>query len=295
MAPPFLKWAGGKRWLAPTVKALVSQIRFRRYIEPFVGGGALFFLLTPRRALLSDLNKELVDTYIAVRDEPEAVIKRLSLLPISRRTFAALKKVTPKTPLATAVRLIYLNRTAFNGLYRVNQQGHFNVPFGCKKGTKPCDPAAITSASVALKRAVVSSLDFREILRNVREHDLVYLDPPYTATHNDNGFRRYNEKIFSWADQRELARLARLAAKRGAHVIVSNACHREVRRLYTKSDFYAFKISRMSCIAAEPTRRVMTDEVLIVSKSLGDPKQLLTKMEGFLAGAVAIENGRCCE
>jgi DNA adenine methylase len=250
---PFLKWAGGKRWLAGTIARLFEPNK--RYVEPFVGAGAVFFALQPRKALLSDVNEDLVSSFIAVRDNPEAVIRRLSKLRINKRTFRAVRLAVPKTVIDRGVRLIYLNRTAFNGIFRVNRNGEFNVPFGCKEGTKVCDVGRIRSCSRALKGVTAESADFIVTLEKTSVLDALYIDPPYTIKHDNNGFRRYNERIFSWKDQVDLAlKISKLAAG-GAQVIVSNSSHKEVAALYSRSNFKAVEVQRSSCMAADAAWR----------------------------------------
>ena len=217
---PFLKWTGGKRWLAGTIRSLLPG-KFNRYIEPFLGGGAAFFHLRPWPASLSDSNAELINAYEQVRDNVEEVIRRLSEFEICECAYEAMRSKVPRSNLMRAVRFLYLNRTAFNGIYRVNQEGHFNVPYGCKAGTVLCDETLLREASSALQRRRLLVCDFEDAINQARSGDLVYADPPYTTKHNNNGFRRYNEVIFSWEDQERLAECLQRASRRGVHVILS--------------------------------------------------------------------------
>jgi len=268
-AVPFLKWAGGKRWLAPRLGAVLNAPINLRFVEPFLGSGAVFFFLQPEKAFLADSNPELIATYRAVRDNPEEVIRRLGRLTIRKNVFKTLRRSSPRSDISRAVRLIYLNRTAFNGLYRVNQRGEFNVPFGCKPGTKPCDPEALRNASRMLSRAEITCQDFRETLQAASpSRDVIYVDPPYTVKHDNNGFRRYNDRIFTWADQEELARLLVNLAIAGAKILVSNAHHSAVRRLYPSTLFHAVALQRATCMAADSLRRGTCDEALLVSDGL---------------------------
>ncbi|MEJ7901546.1 MAG: Dam family site-specific DNA-(adenine-N6)-methyltransferase, partial [Thermomicrobiales bacterium] len=201
---PFLKWAGGKRKLvarlAPYLKSPQSEYS---YFEPFLGGGAAFFHLEPQSAFLSDVNEELIETYIAVRDEVESVIDYLSGLVYKKEDYYQIRSARPTTTAERAARFIYLNKTCFNGLYRVNLKGEFNVPFGRHKpSVEICNKTQLYAASKALSLASLRAGDFQDVLTHAQSGDVVYLDPPYTTTHSNNGFIEYNAKVFSWDDQR---------------------------------------------------------------------------------------------
>jgi DNA adenine methylase len=267
MTKPFLKWAGGKRWLAPHIASLFESHRTSRYVEPFLGGGAVFFATKPHRALLADSNEDLVLTFAAVRDNPEYLVRSLSHRKISQASFERVRLWKPSDPLDRAVRLIYLNRTAFNGLFRVNRKGIFNVPYGCKTGTKACDPDHIHAASEALRQAKLHVADFRDTLHKVRSTDILYVDPPYTVRHDNNGFRRYNEQIFSWQDQLDLADSLKELARRGTAIVVSNAAHRDVRRLYSGRSFVCWEVRRPSLMAADPGYRGSCTELVLLSEA----------------------------
>jgi DNA adenine methylase len=277
----FLKWAGGKRWLASRLGQIVGTPLTARLVEPFLGSGSVFFAVKPTIALLADSNAELIATFRGVRKDPEGVLEDLSQLQIDKTVFDRMRAQRPRADRDRAVRLIYLNRTAFNGLYRVNQKNEFNVPFGCKPGTKLADLAAITAASKALQAATLRCQDFRETLKEVRtEEDIVYIDPPYTVKHDCNGFRRYNNNIFSWKDQEDLAALAGALAANGAKVIVSNAHHHEVRRLYPSTLFHAAALERATRMAADSLQRGSCMEWLLVSKKLVKSRATLLKRLG---------------
>ena len=260
---PFLKWPGGKRLIAHEIVAAFPRT-FRRYYEPFLGGGAVFFLLAPRSSLLADINKDLINTYECVRAAPEEIIARLKRLSIGKEQFYRIRRSNPTTPLLRAVRFLYLNRTAFNGIYRVNQSGQFNVPFGCKPGTVLCDSEAIRSASQILSHTTLQARDFEATLTAAGTDDLIYADPPYTTVHDNNGFRRYNESIFSWSDQVRLAGAVRAAVLRGATAVVSNAHHADLRELYR--GFRTASLTRASCIAGESRFRRPVEEHIFLSQ-----------------------------
>jgi DNA adenine methylase len=265
---PILKWPGGKRWLA---KALVISLGFsaKTYVtEPFVGGGALFFGLCPYKALLGDINIDLIACYRAIRDTPHLVSDRLQELTIDQSTFTSIASTPPHSDVDRAIRLIYLNRTAFGGIWRVNRVGNFNVPFGCKPETRLPDAEVILRASQVLQAASLYVGDFAVGLDSSREADLIYCDPPYTVSHNNNGFIRYNEKIFSWADQRRLSESVQALAQDGRGVIISNAAHKDVIHLYPSKLFARAIVHRRSNLAADSRYRGMRQEALFVSKAL---------------------------
>lgn len=266
MADPFLKWAGGKRWLADTIRTAYG-LSEGRLVEPFLGSGAVFFAIEPREAALSDANDELMTTYRAVTRSVDEIIAGLERLPVEHETFHRLRTWRPRSDIDIAVRMIYLNRTAFNGLYRVNRRGEFNVPFGCKPETRPVYPETLRKSALALAGAELLGGDFRAILKGCRAGDFVYLDPPYTVRHNQNGFNRYNERLFSWDDQQDLASEAIRVAGLGATVFISNADHQSVRELYPAHQFETTQLSRVSRMAASPTYRGGTTEILIRSLS----------------------------
>lgn len=258
---PFLKWAGGKQWLARRLRRLVPKDA-GRYFEPFLGGGALYFALLPRTAILADINVELIETYRAVRDYPGEVINALSAWSNSKEDYYAVRATTYADPATRAARFVYLNKTCWNGLYRLNRKGEFNVPYG-NSGREVFDEEVIHAASRALASAILRASDFEHSLADASRGDFVYLDPPYTVLHSHNGFRRYNERIFSWEDQVRLARVATQLADIGCMVAISNADAPEVRKLF--ASFSCFSISRVSTISGDPSLRRKTSEALFFS------------------------------
>lgn len=262
---PFIKWAGGKRWLAEQVKELYDIAAPKRYIEPFLGGGAVFFSIRPRRAILSDVNGELIEAYEVVRDSPAKLLA--SLAEMHERHcetyYYATRGKSPDTKIQRAARFIYLNRTCWNGLYRVNQLGKFNVPIGTKNWVIQ-DGEDFKENAAALDCAILRCRDFSTTLAKATTGDFVYIDPPYTVKHNKNGFLKYNDKIFSWKDQERLKKCAQRAADRGARVVISNADHESIRELY-RDNFSIQVVSRFSKLAGDPLKRSKTTEVLISS------------------------------
>src|SRR5258706_9254381 len=188
---PFVKWEGGKRWLARQAKHLQPPKWNGRYYEPFLGGGALFFALKPARATISDTNEELIAAYTAIRDDAEGVIRLLSSYSYGEKFFYKLRDRNPQRGRTRAARFLYLNRTCWNGLYRVTRAGKFDTPFGRYDNPTICDRQRIRGASKALKRTSLIVGDFEVCARRARRGDFVYFDPPYITGHKNNGFLKY--------------------------------------------------------------------------------------------------------
>ena len=260
---PLFRWPGGKRWLVPSLRQLLP-LTYSSYYEPFFGGGALFFAEQPSNAVLSDVNDELMACYRAVRDTPGEVEACLQKLPRDKDSYYHVRSTAPDDPVERAARLIYLTTLAFNGIYRVNRQGVFNVPYGGREYVNLGAAGSLSSYSRALGSAKIRSGDFEESLQSAGKGDVVFLDPPYTVTHSNNGFLRYNESIFSMQDQRRLADAAEALASRGAHVIVTNAQHSSVSDLYSDV-FRRIAVRRTSRMAADPARRLAVEELVLTN------------------------------
>lgn len=261
---PFLKWAGGKRWLTdrPELAEFVPNA-IGRYFEPFLGGAALFFALQPERAVLSDLNGELVSTYQAIRDDWRLVVKHLRNFNRDHTAdhYYKIRASSPRSPATRAARFIYLNRVCWNGLYRVNRSGEFNVPLGSKTMVL-LEGDDFEAVALRLSHAKLSSCDFADTIRQAGRGDFIFADPPYTVRHNVNGFVKYNEKIFSWNDQIRLRNELRDAKARGARILCTNADHSSIRDLY-RVDFEFSRVKRFSSIAGAGGKRGEFAELLI--------------------------------
>ena len=260
--PPFLKWAGGKRWLLEK-HAHLFDVKFSRFIEPFVGSGAVFFNLKPSRAILCDQNERLIEVYSAIRDSWTLVERYLREhhRKHSVEYYYQMRAVKLRSAASRAAQLIYLNRTCWNGLYRVNKKGEFNVPIGTKQNVL-LDTDNFEDIARTLKNVDLLAGDFDLALADAGEGDFVFVDPPYTVKHNLNGFVKYNEKIFSWEDQVRLRDSVADAKGRGARIIVTNACHQSIKDLYSDIG-QAITIGRSSVIAGKSTARGIYEEVLI--------------------------------
>ncbi len=260
---PFLRWAGGKRWLVPHLQKLIADVEWQLYIEPFLGGGAVFFGLRPQRALLGDVNHELAAAYRAVRDSPELLIAGLKKLPVDEPTYSKLAQQNPTARLDRAIRLIYLNRTAFSGIYRVNRNGAYNVPYGGGDRTPEFlwQSGLLERASEALHGARMVAWDFERTLARASKGALAYCDPTYTVITNRDRFRRYHHPIFSWEDQQRLHAAVIAARDRGALVLVSNANDPEIRRLYAGS--IGLEVERRSTVSRNASKRCVTQELVI--------------------------------
>lgn len=260
---PFLKWAGGKRWLVSQYSHLIPQFS-GKYIEPFLGSGAVFFHLQPDEAILSDKNGQLIETYEVVRNFPHALQDRLSAMQLLHNTsyYYRTRETVPSGKIDRAARFIYLNRTCWNGLFRVNSRGQFNVPVGTKT-TVAFPGSALADHSAALKSATIIESDFEVTINKAKKGDFIFIDPPYTVSHNKNGFIKYNDVLFSWADQIRLSEAVRRAATRGAYILVSNADHHEIVQLY--GDFNFQQLRRASTLSGKPEYRRATSEAAFLN------------------------------
>lgn len=236
-ATPFLKWAGGKRKFVPKIMEATAGHQVRRYIEPFLGGGAVFFALEAAGRLdcpviLADRNEALVEAWQMVRDAPQAVIRLASQWPYDETTYYHVRDAfVPEGPVERAAQLLWLNKTCFNGLYRLNKAGRFNVAFGAYKNPKTVDAENILACSRVLQDARILTGDFEAI---VEEHGgagaFVYLDPPYVPRSKTSDFTTYDGTQFVEADQRRVAALAGRLADRGDVLVVAHNSDTELTR-----------------------------------------------------------------
>lgn len=236
---------------------------YSTYYEPFLGGGALYFALQPKRAVLSDSNSDLIDCYTVIRDDPDAVLRKLGQFKNTKSAYLQIRGSRPTSSIGKAARLIYLTTLAFNGIYRVNLRGEFNVPYGWKKHLEVAQADRLLAVSRALAGRTLRCARFEDVLKDAEKGDFVYLDPPYTVAHENNGFLKYNAKVFSWEDQVRLAETARNLAARGCRILITNACHSSIRALYT--GLRKIVVSRASRIAASAEHRRLVNELIITN------------------------------
>jgi len=258
---PFLKWAGGKGQLLREIWPLVPP-QYGRYFEPFMGGGALFFAMAPTWASLSDVNAELVDCFCVVRDDVEELVNRLRPLSYNREDYYRMRSQEPRrlSAIDRAARTIFLNRTGFNGLFRVNSSGGFNVPFGRHTNPQICDAENLRACSVALRAATIATRDFATILDEVQKGDFVYLDPPYART-TKTSFTAYSASGFGWDEHVRLARVCSRLGDIDCQFVLSNADLPEVRHLYERFSMISVPASRR--INARADGRGLVNELLV--------------------------------
>lgn len=269
-ASPFLKWAGGKTQLLGQLDAHIPD--FDTYYEPFLGGGALFFHLSSKgrefRAHLSDLNSDLVNAYRVVKTEVEDLAALLGRYESAyyddpRTFYYRLRSQQPRGRLARAARLVALNKTCYNGLFRVNSEGRFNVPIGNYKNPSICNEFQLENASRALVRtkASITAASYGEALSSASKGDFVYLDPPFVPLSRTSNFVSYTQGGFTPEDQRQLAELYRQLDKKGCKVLLSNSDTKFARELY--SDFEQFRIRASRAISCKGDGRTGFTELLV--------------------------------
>jgi DNA adenine methylase len=278
-ARPFLKWAGGKGQVIPLLRQeLPSLGEGQRYFEPFLGGGAVFFALQPKLATLSDLNRTLITAFLAVKNRPQELLLALARLPAptsseeyyGRRTefnrlLATKRGLTGPETVEVAALLIWLNHTCFNGLFRVNRAGLFNVPYGAYRNPSIYSKANIRAASRSLRtaHAILKAEDFEKVLRPAEKGDFVYLDPPYQPLTATARFTSYTSGGFGEEDQERLARVVHDLISRGCRVVLSNSATPRIRDLYRDLPQRVVMVPRaINCVG---TRRAPVEELVVAS------------------------------
>ena len=271
---PFVKWVGGKRQLLKQFRdlGLYPPENFdpitNTYFEPFVGGGAVFFDLLPETAYLSDLNNELVVTYNVIKNDVENLIKSLKKHKVDKEYFLKIRAQNPEklSDLNTASRFIYLNRTCFNGMYRVNSKGGFNVPFGKYNNPLICDESNLRKASKALKNVEIKKQDYKEVLKKAKKGDFVYFDPPYYPVSKTASFTSYTSESFLDKEQIELRDTFVELHKRGCFVMLSNSDTPFINKIYSEpKGLRITKVQAGRAINSDASKRGKITEVLVTN------------------------------
>lgn len=260
---PFLKWAGGKRWFVKKHLDLLPK-KFNTYIEPFVGSGAVFFKLNPSTAIINDLNANLMNVYETIKNHPSDLVHELQKHSNnhSKEYYYLIRSHQYDNSIEQAGQFIYLNRTCFNGIYRVNLKGEFNVPIGTKNQVI-LENDNFLKISERLSNAQIFNQDFESIIDLAKKGDFIFVDPPYTVSHNNNGFIKYNETLFSWNDQVRLCESLKRAHKRQVYFLCTNANHESICELYKEEYFLKNIVSRYSSISGKKSSRNQYEEIVI--------------------------------
>lgn len=264
-APPFLRWAGSKRQILPKLAQFWNH-SFSRYVEPFAGSACLFFYLAPRAALLGDINGELISTYRTVRDEYREVSRVLRTMRKGKRQYYRIRSLLPeRLPRAKrAAHFVYLNRCCFNGLYRTNRKGNFNVPYG-GKGSGSLPPLkTLKNASALLERATLVKGDFESVLDRVRPGDFIYMDPPFSVS-NRRVFKEYDASVFSFEDVIRLRRRMEQLSQMGIPFVVSYVQSSEAD--YLSKGFNISIVSVRRNVSGFLAGRIQCKELLISNLS----------------------------
>jgi DNA adenine methylase len=229
---PVLKWAGGKRQLIDHIVKKFPK-SYNKFIEPFIGGGALFFYLNKKNSIISDINEELINLYKQISKNPKKIISRIKNYKNTKDDFYNTRKSVPRNDLDRACRTIYLNKTCFNGLYRVNQKGEFNVPYGNYKNVNFFDEKNLIEISKLLKQTQIIHGSYETILKKfAMKKDLIFLDPPYLPISKNSDFKRYNKEQFYFDDHKNLANLYKELDRRGCYLILTNSNSERIIDLY---------------------------------------------------------------
>jgi DNA adenine methylase len=264
---PFLKWAGGKSRLIPQYQPYLPK-NYQTYYEPFLGGGALFFHLQPQKAILTDINFDLITTYCCVRDRVEELIALLQehKSKHNRDYYYAVRGKTVDDELEQAARFIYLNKTCYNGLYRVNSQGKFNVPLGKYINPNICQADLLRAASAVLSTSEIKQADFTQVLNYATSRDdFVFFDPPYYPISTTSYFTGYSQNSFGEKDQERLRNTCVELASSGVKVAVCNSDSEFIKKLYQEICFNIYPIAAARSINSNTKRRGAIQELFITS------------------------------
>ena len=281
LAQPFLKWAGGKRQLLPVIKEYLPQ-KFTQYYEPFIGAGAVLFSLQAKKSVINDTNGELINCYQVIKDHPEQLLElcQQHRENNSKEYFYLLREqdrrndFKDRSPQERAARIIYLNKTCFNGLFRVNSSGQFNVPYGNYSNPVIADPAVIRSVSAYLNQRNVRILqgDFAKAVATARKGAFIYFDPPYHPISDTSSFTGYSANGFGEQEQIRLKEVCDKLTERGCQVLISNSSASLIQKLYSDPNYKIVEVKAKRAINAVASRRGRINELLIHNRY--DSKQI---------------------
>ncbi|HEW2269739.1 TPA: DNA adenine methylase [Streptococcus pneumoniae] len=269
---PFTKWTGGKRQLLPVIRELIPKT-YNRYFEPFVGGGALFFDLAPKDAVINDFNAELINCYQQIKDNPQELIEILKVHQeynskeyyLDLRSADRDERIDMMSEVQRAARILYMLRVNFNGLYRVNSKNQFNVPYGRYKNPKIVDEELISAISVYINnnQLEIKVGDFEKAIVDVRTGDFVYFDPPYIPLSETSAFTSYTHEGFSFADQVRLRDAFKRLSDTGAYIMLSNSSSALVEELYKDFNIHYVEATRTN--GAKSSSRGKISEIIVTN------------------------------
>lgn len=259
----FLKWAGGKNWFVRNQRHRIPQ-QYNRYIDPFLGGGSLFFFLEPQQAILNDINAELIKTFRAIQNDWQGVERQLRVHARNHNNdyYYRIRAMRPRTDVTTAARMIYLNRTCFNGIYRVNRRGQFNVPIGTHNNVILATDQ-LQQRSQIIQHAQLMCGDFEQVIDMALRDDFLFCDPPYAVLDNEQRFVGYTRQTFDWNDQIRLSHAIERARQRGVKIIITNVNHPDVRGFYQNNGYMLEEVTRYSSISGMADGRQQYSELII--------------------------------
>lgn len=264
---PLLRWAGGKRWLAAKIHNLVPD-KYNDYYEPFCGSCAVFFALYEslkgKKIFLSDTNKELINFYLILQKNPKKLCKLLKDFKNDEQTYYYLREKNTSNDIEKAAIFFYLNRTSFNGIYRVNLAGKYNVPYGFKNYNTLFDYNAILKTSELIQGVTFLCDSFEWITKSAVMGDFIFLDPPYTVSHNNNGFIKYNKRLFSLDDQYKLKNTIEFLSLEKTFYMLTNAYHETIHDIFSINSFCT-EIDRYTQISGKIHGRKTTKEYIFTN------------------------------
>ena len=264
---PFLRWAGGKTWFIKHIENYIPK-DFNDYYEPFVGGGSIFFYLKSKgfiknKAYLSDSNSDLINTYKVLKNHSKSLFEILKTHIDSEDEYYRMRSSDFTDQVERAAKFIYLNKTSYNGIYRVNKNGKYNVPYGRRNLKVLYDFKHLKEISIALKNTNLSTKDFKQRCKQIKKNDFVFIDPPYTVAHENNGFIQYNQSIFSWNNQLQLSKLTAELDEKKVHFLVTNAYHDCIKEIYQTGN--QIMILRASTIGGKGATRAKYKEIIVTN------------------------------